>query len=140
MSAAQDLEPGIVRVRSHHSVAATMDRLETLLKERGVLIFNRIDFAADAARAGLEMRPQQVMIFGNPKAGTPLLQLAPTAGLDLPARALAWQEVDGGVWVAYNAPDYIVKRHGLSPFLAANLAVLSPLIERAAAGEIQSRV
>lgn len=123
---------GIVRIPSQHSVATTLERLESLLKERGIMIFARIDFSGDAARAGLTMRPEQMLIFGNPKAGTPLMQSAPTAGLDLPLKALVWEEADGNTSIAYNDPQYIVGRHGLDAALAANLAAAVPLIERAA--------
>jgi len=126
-------DPGIVRIASRHSVAATVQRLESLLKERGVLIFARIDFSGDAARAGLTMRAEQMLIFGNPKAGTPLLQSAPMVGLDLPMKALVWEDADGNTSIAYYDPKYIVRRHGLDAALAANLAAVVPLIERAAA-------
>jgi uncharacterized protein (DUF302 family) len=123
---------GIVRIPSQHPVATTLERLEALLKERGIMIFARIDFTGDAGRAGLTMRTEQMLIFGNPKAGTPLMQSAPTAGLDLPLKALVWEEADGRTSVAYNDPQYVVRRHGLEPALAANLAAVVPLIERAA--------
>ena len=124
---------GITRITSHHSVTATLERLESLLKEKGVMIFARIDFSGDAGRAGLTMRPEQMLIFGNPKAGTPLMQSAPTAGLDLLVKALVWQDANGQTQVAWNDPQYVTRRHGLDPALAANLAAVVPLIERAAA-------
>ena len=127
------IESGIKRITSHHSVTATLERLESLLKEKGVMIFARIDFSGDAGRAGLTMRPEQMLIFGNPKAGTPLMQSAPTAGLDLPVKALVWQDANGQTQVAWNDPQYVTRRHGLDPALAANLAAVVPLIERAAA-------
>ena len=123
---------GIVRIPSQHSVATTLERLEAFLKERGVMIFARIDFSGDAGRAGLTMHTEQMLIFGNPKAGTPLMQSAPTAGLDLPVKALVWEEADGSTSIAYNDPQYVVRRHGLDAALAANLAAVVPLIERAA--------
>jgi uncharacterized protein (DUF302 family) len=124
---------GFVQVQSHHPVAATLDRLETLLKEKGILVFARIDFSGDAGRAGLQMRPEQMLIFGNPKAGTPLMVAQPTSGLDLPLKLLVWEAADGKVWAAYNDPGYVVRRHGLPQDLAANLAGVAPLIERALA-------
>jgi uncharacterized protein (DUF302 family) len=127
-----DADPGIVRIPSHYSVAVTLDRLESLLKERGVMVFARIDFSGDAQRAGLALRPQQMLIFGNPKAGTPLMVAVPTAGLDLPFKALVWEDTAGKAWIAYNDPQYVVRRHGLAPALGANLAAVIPLIERAA--------
>ena len=124
-------DPGIVQIPSQHNVVDTIDRLERLLKERGIIVFARIDFSGDAARAGLTMRAEQMLIFGNPKAGTPLMQSAPVAGLDLPIKALAWEDANGKTWLAYNAPDYVVRRHGLAPSLAANLAAPIPIIEAA---------
>jgi len=123
---------GITRISSKHSVAMTLERLESLLKERGVMIFARIDFSGDAARAGLTMPPEQMLIFGNPKAGTPLMQSAPAVGLDLPLKALVWQDASGQTQVAYNDTQYIIRRHGLDAGFAANLAAVVPLIERAA--------
>lgn len=125
--------PGIVQLPSHHSVAATIDRLEALLQARGILVFARIDFSGDAERAGLRMPAEQMLIFGNPKAGTPLMLAAPTAGLDLPLKLLAWETPDGKVWAAYNDPRYVVQRHRLPPDLTANLAAVVPLIESAVA-------
>src|SRR6516165_357113 len=103
-------DSGITRITSHHPVATTVERLESLLRERGVMIFARIDFSGDAARAGLTMRSEQMLIFGNPKGGTPLMQSAPTAGLDLPLKALVWEDADGSTSIAYNDPQYIVRR------------------------------
>jgi uncharacterized protein (DUF302 family) len=132
MSSATPAEPGVIRIRSPHSVAVTIDRLQGLLKQRGILIFAHIDFSGDAAKAGLQMRAEQMLIFGNPKAGTPLMVAAPTAGLDLPLKALVWEEADGSTWIAYNDPEYIVRRHGLAAGLSANLAAVVPLLEQAA--------
>jgi uncharacterized protein (DUF302 family) len=132
MSSAADTDRGIVRIRSPHSVAVTADRLAAILKERDIIVFARIDFSGDAARAGLTMRPEQLLIFGNPKSGTPLMQGAPTAGLDLPLRALIWEDSDGKTWIAWNDPQYVVRRHGLPAALGANLAAVAPLLERAA--------
>jgi uncharacterized protein (DUF302 family) len=132
MSAAAKIS-GVIQLPSHHSVDATLDRLEALLKERGILVFARIDFSGDAGRAGLRMRPEQMLIFGNPKAGTPLMLAAPAAGLDLPLKLLVWEAAEGKVWAAYNDPKYVVQRYQLPAELAANLAAVVPLIERAVA-------
>jgi uncharacterized protein (DUF302 family) len=125
--------PGFVKLESHHPVIATLDRLEAKLRERGVLVFARIDFSGDAGRAGLNMRPEQMLVFGNPKAGTPLMLTAPEAGLDLPLKLLVWEAVDGKVWAAYNDPQYVIRRYSLPTGLAANLAAVVPLIEQALA-------
>jgi uncharacterized protein (DUF302 family) len=124
---------GVIVLASHYSVAQTVDRLESLLKEKGVLVFARIDFSGDAARAGLQMRPEQLLIFGNPKGGTPLMQAMPTVGLDLPFKALVWEDSEDKAWLAYNDPKYIVQRHAVESNLSANLAAIIPLLERAVA-------
>jgi uncharacterized protein (DUF302 family) len=123
---------GVIVIPCSRSVAATIDRLESLARERGILIFARIDFSGDAARAGLTMPPEQLLVFGNPKAGTPLMIAAPTAGLDLPLKALAFEDEAGKTWLAYNDPHYVVQRHGLPEPLSANLAAVIPLLELAA--------
>jgi uncharacterized protein (DUF302 family) len=124
---------GVIVLASHYPVARTVDRLESLLQEKGVLVFARIDFSADAARAGLTMRPEQLLIFGNPKGGTPLMQAMPTVGLDLPFKALVWEDSDGKTWLAYNDPAYIVQRHAVASNLSVNFAALIALLERAVA-------
>jgi uncharacterized protein (DUF302 family) len=123
---------GFVDVTSHHSVPTTLDRLESLAKSRGLTIFARIDFSGDALRAGLALRPMQMLLFGNPKAGTPLMVASPRVGLDLPLKALAWEDADGTVRVSTNRPDYIERRHGLPHELISNVAGANALIEAAA--------
>lgn len=125
-------DSGIVRIVSHHSVAQTAQRLEALLKERGIQIFAHLDFTADAARAGLTMRPEQLLIFGNPRAGTPLMQAEPVVGLDLPLKALIWEDAAGQVMIAYNDPQYILRRHGLAATFGANISAVISLLQRAA--------
>jgi uncharacterized protein (DUF302 family) len=115
-------------------MSSTADWLEALLTERGILVFARIDFSADAARAGLAMPAEQLLIFGNPRAGTPLMLAAPTVGLDLPLKALVFEDDAGECWIAYNDPLYIVRRHGLAATFGQNLAAVVPLLERAAQG------
>lgn len=134
MTSAMDADRGIALILCRDSVVGTMGRLEGLLKQRGIMVFALIDFSGDAARAGLTMRPQQMLVFGNPKAGTPLMVAAPTTGLDLPLKALVWEDADGKTWLGYNEPQYIVQRHGLAASLTANLAAVVPLLERAAQG------
>ena len=123
---------GVVDLRSPRSVAETIDHLESIVRARGLKIFARIDFSGDAAAAGLAMRPMQMLVFGNPKAGTPLLQASPRAGLDLPLKALAWQDAEGATWLSFNAANYIGTRHALSPELVANIAGLAPLLDEVA--------
>jgi uncharacterized protein (DUF302 family) len=122
---------GLVRIESRHSTPITAQRLEALLNDAGVRIFARIDFSADAKAAGLEMHPEILLLFGNPKAGTPLMIEQPSVGIDLPLKALLWEDVDGRSWLAYNDPSYIVRRHDVRAGLATNLAAAIPLLERA---------
>jgi uncharacterized protein (DUF302 family) len=122
----------IIRFRISHNVAEAVEKLEQILHAHDVTIFARIDFSGDAARAGLSLREEQMLIFGNPKAGTPLMQSVPAAGLDLPLKVLVWEDAEGRTQIAYNDPQYIIRRHGLDAALAANLAAVVPLIERAA--------
>jgi len=124
--------PGLVQLPSRHDVAETVARLERLLTERGLTIFARIDFSGDAARAGVSLRPEQMLIFGNPKAGTALMQAEPASGIDLPLKALVWQDADGQVWLAYNSPQYLIERHGLAPAMMAIVAAPIPLLQAAA--------
>ncbi len=126
---------GVVSLRSHHSVSETVDRLEALARSQGLIVFARIDFSGDASRAGLAMPPMQQLVFGNPKAGTPLLVASPLAGLDLPLRALSWQDTEGAVWLSFNEPSYIGKRHELPEVLTAKIATARTLLERAAAAD-----
>jgi uncharacterized protein (DUF302 family) len=131
MSNLSDNAVGFVQIRSRDSVAATGARLESLLKSGGVTLFARIDFSGDAARAGLTLHPETLFVFGNPKAGTPLMVARPSVGLDLPFKALLWEDADGHSWVAYNDPGYIVRRHALPQMFAANLTAAVSFIERA---------
>ena len=104
---------GLTTIRSRDSVKATIDRLEAELKAAGVTVFARIDHAAGAASAGMSLRPTELLIFGNPKAGTPLMQAKQTIGIDLPLKVLAWEDASGDVWVSYNDPAWLAARHGL---------------------------
>ena len=122
---------GVVDVPSNYSVAETVDRLEALVKSKQLIVFARIDFSGDAAKAGLSMPPTQMLIFGSPKAGTPLMLAAPRVAIDLPLKALAWQDASGRVWLSYNAPEYLKSRHGLPETLLANIAGIKALVEQA---------
>ena len=125
-------EDGIVSVASKHSVSDTIDRLESMVKAKGMTVFARIDFSGDAARAGLQMPQTQMLIFGNPKGGTPLMLAAPSVAIDLPLKALAREDASGKVWISYNAPEYIGKRHGVPEALLQNIAGIKALVEQAA--------
>lgn len=104
---------GLVVVQSNHSVTATADKLEAVLSENGMKIMNRINHAAGAESAGLELRPTEVVIFGNPKVGSPLMQCAQSVAVDLPQKALIWEDEDGQVWLGYNDPEYLKARHAI---------------------------
>jgi uncharacterized protein (DUF302 family) len=103
---------GLVSVASPRSAADTMSRLEGLVKERGLTVFARIDHAAGASKIGKTLRPTELLIFGNPQGGTPLMECAQTAGIDLPLKALVWEDAAGKVVLSYNDPEYLAKRHG----------------------------
>ncbi|MBV8855309.1 MAG: DUF302 domain-containing protein [Sinobacteraceae bacterium] len=121
-------------MRCKHSVAVTMQRLQSLLRDRAISVFAHIDFSGDAQRAGLSMPPEQLLLFGNPKAGTPLMLAHPEAGLDLPLKALIWEDGSGQTWLGYNEPSYIIQRHALEPSFNANLQAAMPLLHQAAEG------
>jgi uncharacterized protein (DUF302 family) len=104
---------GIIDLASKHSVTETVDRLGALLKAKGIKIFAQIDQAAEAKAAGLTMRPTVLVIFGDPKAGTPLMNRYPSLAMDLPLKALVWESADGKVWLSYNSPEFLQQRHGL---------------------------
>jgi uncharacterized protein (DUF302 family) len=122
---------GLVTIPSRYPVAETLDRLESELHSRGMKIFARIDFLADAHEADLEMRPTQLLIFGNPKVGTPLMRTRPSVALDLPLKALAWEDDDGNVWLSWNSPEYLAERHRL-PELRETLSGVEALFRGAA--------
>jgi uncharacterized protein (DUF302 family) len=105
---------GLVSIKSSHGVVTTANRLESALKEKGITVFARIDHAAGAQRVGQTMKPTLLIIFGNPAMGTPLIQRSRSIGIDLPLKALIWEDRAGQVWFTYNAPDYLVHRHGIT--------------------------
>ena len=125
--------PGYISKLSPHSVPETIQRLSALLKSKGVAIFALIDHSGEAERAGLKMRPTQLLIFGNPKGGTPLMLAAPSTAIDLPLKALVWEDADGKVWLSYNSPDYLQQRHGFPADLKKNVAAIEPLLAQAVA-------
>jgi uncharacterized protein (DUF302 family) len=103
-----------VRVESPYSVEVTADRFEAILQERGLTLFNRIDHAAGGASVGEALRPTELIIFGNPAVGTPLMQCAQSVAIDLPQKALIWEDAEGQVWFGYNQPAYLRERHDIS--------------------------
>jgi len=111
-SAAAQAADGLIVVKSPHSPKETMDRLESVVVSKGMKVFARIDHEAGAASIGQPLRPTELIIFGNPKGGTPLMQCAQSAGIDLPLKAMVWQDSDGQTWLGYNDPVWIAARHG----------------------------
>ena len=105
---------GIISVKSSHEVKATADRLENTLKQKGMTVFARIDHAAGAQKVGQKLRPTELIVFGNPKVGTPLMQCRQSTAIDLPQKALIWEDQEGTVWLSYNDPNYLVERHGIT--------------------------
>src|SRR5450755_1442880 len=123
---------GIIDVPSRYSVPETLARLQAILKENSITVFALIDHSGEAAKAGLSMRPTQLLIFGSPKGGTPLMVAAPRLAIDLPLKALAWEDEKGQVWLSYNSPEYLRERHGFPPELLKNIAGIGALIQKAA--------
>jgi uncharacterized protein (DUF302 family) len=121
-------DDGLVTVASQHSVKDTLDRLEADLKAKGVTVFARIDHAAGAATVAMPLRPTELLIFGSPKGGTPLMQSRQTIGIDLPLKILAWQDANGKVWLTYNDPGWLAQRHRLGAEAQASVTALANLL------------
>ena len=129
---------GLTTVPSHFAPKETMDRVETEIGERGMNVFARIDHAAAAAEVGLTLRPTELIIFGNARGGTPLMQSVQTVGIDLPLKALVWQDAAGKTWISYNEPFWIAQRHGVSdapPVVNKMADLLSAILRKAAAAD-----
>jgi len=122
---------GIIDVSSRYSVPETLSRLQAILKEKGITVFALIDHSGEAQKVGLTMRPTQLLIFGSPKGGTPLMVAAPRVAIDLPLKALAWQDDQGKVWLSYNSAEYLQERHGFPADLIKNIAVIGALVQKA---------
>jgi uncharacterized protein (DUF302 family) len=121
----------VVTKPSKYSVSETIDRIERAVTTKGMKIFARIDHGGEAKNVGLEMRPTQLLIFGNPKGGTALMVARPTAAIDLPMKALAWEDKDGKVWLTYNSPELLKDRHGVPEELTSKLDPVGKLLEQA---------
>ena len=138
--------PGLMSIQCGNSVTVTIDRLEAMLKNKGITVFARIDHAAAAAAVGMPLRPTELLIFGDPTAGTRLMQAEQTIGIDLPLKVLVWEDANGGIWVSYNDPAWLAVRHGLRHDTAdavhatagvtvhAMIGLLVKLVEVAASG------
>jgi uncharacterized protein (DUF302 family) len=120
---------GLVSLRSRSGPEVTRNRLEAAVEAKGMTVFASIDHAGGAAAAGLPLRPTELVIFGNAKGGTPLMQAVQTIGIDLPLKVLVWQDVTGNTWVSYNDPAWVARRHGLDPDTDATTAALSAVLD-----------
>jgi uncharacterized protein (DUF302 family) len=127
-----EIANGFLSQRSQHSVDETVARLKKILAAKGVMLFALVDHSGEAKKAGMDMRPTQLLIFGNPAAGTPLMLAAPTIAIDLPLKILVWEDADGAVWLSWNSPEYLQQRHNLPPELVGNIAVAANLAAKAA--------
>jgi uncharacterized protein (DUF302 family) len=123
---------GLRTLASIHGPKDTMNRFEAEVKVKGMTVFARIDHASGAAVVGLSLRPTEVLIFGNAKGGTPLMQLTQTIGIDLPLKAMVWQDGSGRTWLSYNDPNWLAKRHGLGHEVDATVSALSGALEAVA--------
>ena len=125
-------ENGMVTIPSHQSVDRTVKKFEEILQTKGVKLFALVDHSGEAENVGMKMRPTKLLIFGNPKAGTPLMIASPSIAIDLPLKILVWEDADGKVWISYNAPTYLQARHRLPQELVQNIAVVEALAMNAA--------
>ena len=123
---------GIITIPSNHSVEETIEKLQAILQSKGIILFALIDHSGEAAKAGMEMRPTKLLIFGNPKGGTPVMLAAPSSAIDLPLKILIWEDAQGKVWVTYNGPMYLQERHNIPTELLPNLSVIEALAKSAA--------
>jgi uncharacterized protein (DUF302 family) len=124
---------GIVDRQSKHSVEQTVAKLQNILQGKGITLFALVDHSGEAEKVGLKLRPTNLLIFGNPKGGTPLMEAAPSTAIDLPLKILVWEGDEGKVWVSYNSPAYLQDRHGFPPDLIQNIALVEALAAAAAA-------
>jgi uncharacterized protein (DUF302 family) len=124
-------ENGMVHLRSPYPVSETLKRVESIFQTHGLTVFCRIDHSGEAAKVGLKMRPTEVLVFGNPKGGTPLMIAAPTLAIDLPLKALVWEDAEGNTWLSYNSAEYLQHRHSVPPELIKNLAGAETLLQQA---------
>jgi uncharacterized protein (DUF302 family) len=118
---------GIVHKPSKHSVDETLGKLQAILQAKGIAVFALVDHSGEAKKVGMEMRPTKLLIFGNPKGGTPLMLAAPSIAIDLPLKILVWEDDQGKVLVSYNSPEYLAERHGLPQNLVQNIAFVETL-------------
>lgn len=123
---------GVIDLPGHHTVDETVEKLRRILEAKGVTLFALVDHDGEAAKVGMKMRPTKLLIFGSPKAGTPLMQAAPSIAIDLPLKILVWEDDAAKVWVSYNAPDFLRDRHHVPAELMQNIAAVEALAAKAA--------
>jgi len=123
---------GIIDKPSNHSVEQTVEKLKDILQSKGATLFALVDHSGEAEKVGMKMRPTKLLVFGSPKAGTPLMVAVPSIAIDLPLKILIWEDAQGKVWVSYNSPDYLKERHGLPQELLQSIAVVEALATKAA--------
>ena len=123
---------GLIDKLSHHSVEQTVEKLKGILQSKGVTLFAIVDHSGEAEKVGMKMRPTKLLIFGNPKAGTVVMQAAPSAAIDLPLKILIWEDEAGKVWTSYTSPEYLQARHGIPQSLMQNITVIEALAAKAA--------
>jgi uncharacterized protein (DUF302 family) len=123
---------GLIDIPSSHSVDETVTKLEGILQAKGITLFALVDHSGEAAKAGMKMHPTKLLIFGNPRAGTPVMLAAPSSAIDLPLKILVWEDDQGKVWITYNSPTYLQTRHNLPADLLQQIAVIEPLAKTAA--------
>ncbi|MGB6448378.1 MAG: DUF302 domain-containing protein [Xanthobacteraceae bacterium] len=124
---------GLITIQSHHGPTETLQRLEAAVKAKGFTVFAHIDHSAQAAQVNLDLQPTDLLIFGNPKGGTPLMQRNQTIGIDLPLKALVWQDEKGTTWLSYNDPEWLVQRHGGAPGTEDTVRAISDALKALAA-------
>jgi len=122
---------GIIDTLSNHSVDETVEKLKGILAAKGVTLFALVDHSGEAAKVGMKMPPTKLLIFGSPKAGTPLMLAAPSIAIDLPLKILVWEDPNGKAWISYNSPMYLQQRHGVPQELLQNIAVVETLAAKA---------
>jgi uncharacterized protein (DUF302 family) len=127
-----DKKNGIVTIPSNHSVDETVQRIKGILQSKGITLFALVDHSGEAAKVGMKMPNTKLLIFGNPKGGTPLMLASPSVAIDLPLKILVAEDAQGKVWVSYNSPEYLKERHNLPEDLLPNIAVVGALASKAA--------
>ena len=123
---------GIVNIPSHHSVVETVEKLKNILQAKGITLFALVDHSGEAEKVGIKMPPTKLLIFGSPKAGTPVMLAAPSAAIDLPLKILIWEDARSKTWVSYNSPAYLQERHGFPKQLLENIAAIETLAAKTA--------